>query len=110
MDENFDLQGVIDKAKEMFSGDEGKAQLQGLMDMFSTEPEKEKADEGTGFDPAMLFKMQKIMSAMNNNEVSDKARLLMSLKPFLGAARREKVDNAVRLMNMSKVLAAFREK
>ena len=81
MDEKFDLQDVIERAKEMFSGDEGKAQLQGIMDMLKS-----------------------------NHEMTDKARLLMSLKPFLGDARRKKVDEAVRLMGMTEVLAVFKEK
>lgn len=116
MDENFDFREALDKVREMFSSDEGKKQLEGIMELFGNEPEEDQSkqslpkDGGFDFDPVMLLKVQKILSAANSGEMNDRAKLLMSLKPFLRENRRDKVDKAVQLMNMSKVLSAFKEK
>lgn len=113
MDENFDFSGAVDKFREMFSGEEGKEQLRGILEMFQSEPQNKPPEENEGggfdFDPSMLFKIQKILSAANNKEQNERAKLLISLKPFLGKDRRDKVDKAVQLMNMSKVLSVFKE-
>ena len=108
MGENFEFQEAVDKISEMFSGEDGKAQLQGIMNMFRDEPEKEQ-NNNDGFDPAMLLKLQKIMALAGDNSKSDKANLLMSLKPFLKEERQTKVDKAVQLMNMSKIISLFKD-
>ena len=118
MEDNFDFQGAVDKIKEMFSGDDGQTKLQGIMDMFSDgsgdkgNNNSDAADDSSGgfdFDPEMFFKLQKIMSALKGGKSNEKARLLMSLKPFLHENRRDKVDQAVKLMNMSKILSVMKE-
>ncbi len=118
MEDNFDFQGAVDKIKEMFSGDEGQTKLQSIMNMFASggdEPDNhgsgstDSSDSGFDFDLEMFFKLQKIMSAMQSSKNDENARLLMSLKPFLHESRRNKVDRAVKLMNMSKVLSVIKE-
>ncbi len=113
MEENIDFSGAFDKIREMLSDEDGKKQIQGILEMFSDgQEETPEEDDGGGFDfdPAMLFKFQKILSAANSKEQNEKAKLLMSLKPFLREERRGKVDKAIQLMNMSKVLSVFKEK
>ena len=56
----------------------------------------------------MLLKLQKIMSLSGNNE-NDKSKLLLSLKPFLKDERKNKVDKAVQLMNISKIISVFKD-
>ncbi len=113
MDEEFDFGGAIDKFREMFSGEEGKKQLSELLEMFSdgkSEKAEAKAEsDGFDFDPAMLLKIQKILSAANTSAPDDRARLLLSLKPFLGDNRQSKVDGAIKIMKMSKILSALRD-
>ena len=112
MDDNFDFQEAIEKVREMFSGEDGKAQLMEIMKAFRDEPqqkEEEKKDGGGfDFDPSMLLKLQKIMSLSGNNE-NDKSKLLLSLKPFLKDERKNKVDKAVQLMNISKIISVFKD-
>ena len=47
--------------------------------------------------------MKKIMDAMKNNKDDPRANLLLSLKPYLKNSRQEKVDQYIKLFNMSKV-------
>ncbi len=110
MDENFDFGGAVDKLKDMFSSEEGSEKLRGILNMFqnsSDDTSETKSDNS--FDPALLLKLAKILSAVNSSETNEKTQLLMALKPFLKENRREKVDKAVQLMNVSKVFSAFKE-
>jgi hypothetical protein len=112
MDGNFDFQEAIDKVREMFSGEDGKAQLMEIINAFRDEPQEKTEDKNDGggfdFDPSMLLKLQKIMSLSGNNE-NDKSKLLLSLKPFLKDERKNKVDKAVQLMNISKIISVFKD-
>lgn len=54
-------------------------------------------------DIDMIFKMKKIMDSMKNNKDDPRANLLLSLKPYLKNSRQEKVDQYIKLFNMSKV-------
>ena len=64
---------------------------------------------GFNLDPMMLLKLQKIMSLSGKNDDNDKAKLLLSLKPFLKDERKNKVDKAVQLMNISKIISIFKD-
>ncbi len=54
-------------------------------------------------DIGMILKMKKIMDSMKNSKDDPRANLLLSLKPYLKDSRQEKVDQYVKLFNMSKV-------
>lgn len=54
------------------------------------------------FDINTILKMKKIMDAMKTNKNDPRANLLISLKPYLKDSRKEKVDQYVKLFNMSK--------
>ncbi|MBR2916715.1 MAG: hypothetical protein IKC07_03855 [Clostridia bacterium] len=110
MDENFDFKEAVSKIQEMFQSDEGRAQLGGIMDMLGgNSKEAQDSSFGGGFDPSMLLKIQKIMSMTSNSSDSERANLLRSLKPFLKEERQGKVDKAIQLMNMSKIISLFKD-
>lgn len=50
-----------------------------------------------------IFKMQQIMSSLNDKENDSRTNLLMSLKPYLKESRKNKVDQYIQLMKMEKV-------
>lgn len=54
-------------------------------------------------DISMILKMKQIMDSMKNNKDDPRANLLLSLKPYLKNSRQEKVDQYIKLFNMSKV-------
>lgn len=122
MEENIDFKGAFDKIQEMLGSDEGKKQIQGIFDMFSSdEPSSNRQNEeneryegneengGFDLDPMMLLRLGKILSA-SQKEQNEKTRLLNSLKPFLKENRRSKVDNAIKIMNMTRIFTMLREK
>ena len=54
----------------------------------------------------MIFKMKSIIDTMNLKD-DPRSNLLESLKPYLKESRRSKVDQYIKLMNMSKVMESF---
>ena len=56
------------------------------------------------FDMNTFFKMQQIMSSMNDNQNDSRTNLLMSLKPYLKESRKNKVDQYIQLMKMGKII------
>ena len=67
-----------------------------------------KSDSDFSFDPTILFKIQKIMGAMNNN--NPKKNLLLSLKPFLRKARQDKIGEYITILNVISMLESFKDK
>lgn len=65
----------------------------------STFNEKSSPD----IDIGMILKMKQIMDSMKSNKDDPRANLLLSLKPYLKNSRQEKVDQYIKLFNMSKV-------
>lgn len=54
-------------------------------------------------DIGMILKMKQIMDSMKSSKDDPRANLLLSLKPYLKNSRQEKVDQYIKLFNMSKV-------
>lgn len=59
------------------------------------------------FDFATIMKMKTIMDSFNSNKNSPEANLLLSLKPYLNNNRKQKLDQYIQFLNISKVLEAF---
>lgn len=58
-------------------------------------------------DINMLLKMKAIMDKINSNKNDPRSNLLLSLKPYLKESRKNKVEQYVQFLNMSKVIEAF---
>lgn len=62
------------------------------------------SSDGSSIDMETLLKIGNIISKMNSSENDARANLLLSLKPYLKESRKSKVEQYVKLLNMSKVL------
>lgn len=56
------------------------------------------------FSGGDISKMMSLMSAFNSKEDDNRSRLLISLKPHLSEERRERVDSAVQILRLIKLL------
>jgi len=56
------------------------------------------------FDINMILKLKSIMDEMNHSQNDPRSNLLVSLKPYLKASRKEKVDQYIGLLRMTKVV------
>ena len=71
---------------------------------FSNSPNSAFNSDGIDFET--ILKMKKIIDSMNIKD-DPCSNLLQSLKPYLNDSRKSKVDQYIKLMNMSKVLDVF---
>ena len=61
------------------------------------------------FDANTIYKMKNIIDKMSQNKNDPRANLLQSLKPYLKETRKEKVDQYIKMLNMSKVIEMFND-
>lgn len=74
--------------------------------------------QNTSFDPASLMGgmspdqlngMMRIMSALNSNKGDDRTALLMALRPHLSSKRQLRLDHAVKLLKLAKIMPVVTE-
>lgn len=56
------------------------------------------------FDINTILKIKTIMDSLNNNADDPRSNLLLSLKPYLGETKKEKIDQYVKFLHFAKVL------
>lgn len=59
------------------------------------------------FDFETIMKMKRVMDTFNSTKNSPEANLLLSLKPYLNNNRKQKLDQYIQFLNISKVFEAF---
>lgn len=69
-------------------------------------------NENTGFDfsnidMATIMKLKNAMDSINSKKNDSRTNLLMSLKPYLKPSKKEKLDQYMKLLNISSVLEVF---
>ncbi len=72
-----------------------------------TNAKKQDSNNSSSIDIEMIMKMKTIIDKVNNNKDDPRANLLKSLKPYLKESRKEKIDQYIKLFNMSKVMEVF---
>lgn len=127
MSEEFDFSKAIAEVQQMLSSEEGENQIQNLLGMLTgsskedaegassvnanlTAGDKGQADLLSGLgDIEMLMKLQSVMNIVGNQKNDSNAAFLQSLKPFLKAERRDKLDRAAKILTVTKAIKAFKE-
>ncbi len=69
-------------------------------------------NENNGFDfsnidMATIMKLKNAMDSINSKKNDSRTNLLMSLKPYLKPSKKEKLDQYMKLLNISSVLEVF---
>ena len=65
------------------------------------------AENNFNFDMNTILKMKSIMDKVNSNKNDPRANLLLSLKPYLNNERKQKLDQYMQFLNISKIIEAF---
>ena len=84
-----------------------KESISSIVSMLSSSTSKNNSDSESNIDMDTILKMKTIIDAINSNKNDPRANLLYSLKPYLKESRQEKIDQYVKLFNMSKVIDVF---
>lgn len=73
----------------------------------STTDNSNTENTGFNFDMNTILKMKNVMDKMNSKKNDPRMNLLLSLKPYLNNNRKEKLNQYVQFLNISKVIEAF---
>ena len=63
----------------------------------------------SSLDPSTMRLVTKAMSALGSSADDDGARLLCDLKPYISGARKKRVDEAVMILRLLRVLDTFKD-
>lgn len=122
---------MIDKLKSMLDDPSTMAALSAIMGSMAPQQKKTfegdaSVSEGSGESVTdttgtaspdsysnnqadMVMKIQEIMNHANNNS-DPRINLLSSLKPYMRTSRSEKMDHAIKLIQIAKIASVFRQK
>ena len=73
----------------------------------SKEENNQNNNNNFNFDINTILKMKNVMDKMNSSKNDPRSNLLLSLKPYLNNNRKEKLDQYMQFLNISKVIEAF---
>ena len=73
----------------------------------SKEENNQNNNNNFNFDINTILKMKNVMDKMNSSKNDPRYNLLLSLKPYLNNNRKEKLDQYMQFLNISKVIEAF---
>ena len=76
------------------------------------ESQENKGNQNNNFDFSNIdmASIMKMASTFNKNSNDPRSNLLNSLKPYMRNSRKDKIDNYIRLMNMSKIAEMLNNK
>ena len=82
----------------------------------SSSEENEQNEECVGnsedpffnLDMNTIFKIKQVMDSMKNNKNNPRSNLLLSLKPYLRPERRPKIDQYIKIFNMTSMIDNFK--
>ncbi|MDO5586591.1 MAG: hypothetical protein Q4G53_05850 [Clostridia bacterium] len=123
MSDGQNLSNAVDMLKNMLGSEEGQQQIQGIVSMLggessgnaqseSSENSENSENKPSNFnadDAEMMMKLQKVMSAVKSAENGREAAFLRALAPLLRPERRDKLNNAVKILGMSRAIKIFKD-
>lgn len=105
----FDLGGLLDNLQ----GQDLSQLLETASALFSqtqdNTPGSEQPPASTMPDPALLMKLTRLFSLLNQTEADPRADLLRALRPLVSEQRRERIDLAARMLQLTRILPQLRE-
>ena len=123
MSDGQNLSNEVDMLKNMLGSEEGQQQIQGIVSILggessgnaqseSSENSENSENKPSNFnadDAEMMMKLQKVMSAAKSAENGREAAFLRALAPLLRPERRDKLNNAVKILGMSRAIKIFKD-
>lgn len=123
MSDGQNLSNAVDMLKNMLGSEEGQQQIQGIVSMLggessgnaqnenseNSENSENKPSNFSADDAEMMMKLQKVMSAAKSAENGREAAFLRALAPLLRPERRDKLNNAVKILGMSRAIKIFKD-
>ncbi len=115
-EDGFDISKAVESVRQMLDTEEGRETANNILSMFGADKEN-RTDSGThnsappastapfgSVDAEMLSKLKTVLSVMNSAPNNTQTEFLNALKPFLTRGRREKTDQAIKILNAARAL------
>ncbi len=104
-----DMSEIISKISNMISNNELPDDLKNIISQMSNSEHNSGNSSGNNtsknnseLDINTILKMKNVIDSINSSQSDPRSDLLRSLKPYLKENRKEKVDQYIKLFNMSK--------
>lgn len=81
--------------------------LLGSLNSNSSSDNNSTSNTSSNIDIETIMKMKTIIDKMNINQNDPRANLLRSLKPYLRSSRKDKLEQYVKLLNMTNIVDVF---
>ncbi len=95
----------MDTLKQVL-GDDAEEKIKSVLSSLSSSDGESKQEDSSGIDIGELMKLKTIAEELSNTNDA-RSNLLLSLKPFMRSTRQKGIDNAVRLLSLSKLGGLF---
>ncbi|MBP3502436.1 MAG: hypothetical protein J6K42_03035 [Clostridia bacterium] len=115
-----DMNDIFQKLNNILEDKDMSNNLKNILNNFSSSNESNNSSESSNntensnnsdtsqkipeFDINTILKIKTIMDSLNNNADDPRSNLLLSLKPYLGETKKEKIDQYVKFLHFAKVL------
>lgn len=108
----IDIDNANDKDISSNSNETNFENLQNILSNmnFNSNDNEDKSnsqDNNFNIDFETILKMKKAMDIFNSTKNTPETNLLLSLKPYLNNNRKQKLDQYIQFLNLSKVIEAF---
>ncbi|MEE0945075.1 MAG: hypothetical protein UIM24_06480 [Clostridia bacterium] len=96
---------MMDTLKQVL-GDDAEDKIKSVLSSLSGSEGESKQEDNSGIDIGELIKLKSIAEELSNTNDA-RSNLLLSLKPFMRSTRQKGIDNAIRLLSLSKLGGLF---
>lgn len=91
-----------------FSSEENSsASQQKLFSPMNSQSSEKQENNNFQFDIETIMKIKSIMDSLQSTKNNPEANLLIALKPYLNNNRKQKLDQYIQFLNISKILDAW---
>ena len=102
-----DLSDIINNVKNMVDNGNIPDNVKNILSSISSGNSSNNKDSSNisnnyNIDMETIIKIKKIIDKMNNND-DPRAKLLYSLKPYLRESRKDKLDQYINFLNLTKI-------
>lgn len=109
------MDDIANKITELLADEDGMKKISQIASSLMSQNETSNKTENPSLnelqiDPVQMGNIMKMMSLLkNNNKDDNNTKLLVALKPHLSSTRQKKVDKAISILKIIKILPLLKE-
>ncbi len=115
MNDNNDISDIIKNLSSMLDNNNMPDSIKDILNNVKTSSTNtssnssynDNSNSSNQIDVETMMKIANIINTLNSSQNDDRSKLLLSLKPYLRKNKKEKLDQYIKLLNMSKVFNVF---